>query len=320
MSCVNLSHPSAAYMCQWTGPTLVQIMACRLFGAKPLSEPTQTLILNRTLRKKLQPNLNQNTKLFIHEDAFENICKRVAILSRERWWFKSQMTGNTVWFVIYRIISMAWCKNAVSPSLTHWICCSLALCYQIQSHHGLLSGRPACLGSRDGCWLTHWGPDKMANILQTTFSHWFSLMKINQFPWMKIIVFCFKLQAMAYLQISIMPLVNKCWLTVRHSEMYLNEFLYKIQPYFNCFATCYLQTFGTDYHTNFSAVWDEVTRVVEVCFQRLLWANLEKFSTDNLTSFSWHRSRLLHNDWHSPIGLAFNSLSLGAVQGGCESV
>ena len=33
------SPSSAAYMRQWTGSPLVQIMACRLFGAKPLSEP-----------------------------------------------------------------------------------------------------------------------------------------------------------------------------------------------------------------------------------------------------------------------------------------
>ena len=26
-------------MCQWTGPALVQVIACRLFGAKPLPEP-----------------------------------------------------------------------------------------------------------------------------------------------------------------------------------------------------------------------------------------------------------------------------------------
>ena len=33
------SPPSAAYMRQWIGPALVQIMPCRLFGAKPLSKP-----------------------------------------------------------------------------------------------------------------------------------------------------------------------------------------------------------------------------------------------------------------------------------------
>ena len=36
---VNLSPPSAAYMRQWIGSALVQIMAGRLFGTKPLPEP-----------------------------------------------------------------------------------------------------------------------------------------------------------------------------------------------------------------------------------------------------------------------------------------
>ena len=36
---VNSSPPNAAYMRQWIGSALVQIMACRIFGAMPLSEP-----------------------------------------------------------------------------------------------------------------------------------------------------------------------------------------------------------------------------------------------------------------------------------------
>ena len=35
----NSSPPSAAYMRHWIGSALVQIMACRLFGAKPLFKP-----------------------------------------------------------------------------------------------------------------------------------------------------------------------------------------------------------------------------------------------------------------------------------------
>ena len=35
----NSSTPSAAYMRQWSRTALVQIMTCRLIGAKPLSEP-----------------------------------------------------------------------------------------------------------------------------------------------------------------------------------------------------------------------------------------------------------------------------------------
>ena len=34
------SPPSAPYIRQWTGPALVQVMACRLFGDKLLPEPT----------------------------------------------------------------------------------------------------------------------------------------------------------------------------------------------------------------------------------------------------------------------------------------
>ena len=36
---IDSSPPSAAYMRQWIGPALVQIMAYPLFGAKPLSTP-----------------------------------------------------------------------------------------------------------------------------------------------------------------------------------------------------------------------------------------------------------------------------------------
>ena len=36
---INLSPPSAAYMHPWTGSVLLQVMACRLFGARPLPEP-----------------------------------------------------------------------------------------------------------------------------------------------------------------------------------------------------------------------------------------------------------------------------------------
>ena len=36
--CLLISPWCCVYMPQWTGSTLVQIMACRLFGAKPLSK------------------------------------------------------------------------------------------------------------------------------------------------------------------------------------------------------------------------------------------------------------------------------------------
>ena len=41
-SYINSSPPSAAYKRQWIGSTLVQKMACHIFGAKPLSKPMLT--------------------------------------------------------------------------------------------------------------------------------------------------------------------------------------------------------------------------------------------------------------------------------------
>ena len=40
----DILRPGYAYMCYWTGPSLVQVMACRLFGTKPLHEPYVALL------------------------------------------------------------------------------------------------------------------------------------------------------------------------------------------------------------------------------------------------------------------------------------
>ena len=61
---VNSSPPSTAYMRQWPGSALVQIMAWRLFAAKPLSNRCW-VIVNWTIVNKRQWSFNQNTKLFI---------------------------------------------------------------------------------------------------------------------------------------------------------------------------------------------------------------------------------------------------------------
>ena len=56
-------------------------MACRLAGARPLSQPT--LEHCWTLGYKLRWNLNRNWYIFIQENAFENVvCKVPGILSR----------------------------------------------------------------------------------------------------------------------------------------------------------------------------------------------------------------------------------------------
>ena len=81
---VNSSPPSAAYMLQWIRSALVQIMACHLFSTKPYNLNQYWVIVNWTLRNKLQWNFNQNTKFFIHKNASGNVCKMAAVLSRGR--------------------------------------------------------------------------------------------------------------------------------------------------------------------------------------------------------------------------------------------
>ena len=60
-------------------------MACRLVGAKPLSEPMMEYTVNWTPTNILQWNLNRNSYIFIHENAFEHVVwKMAAIVSRSQ--------------------------------------------------------------------------------------------------------------------------------------------------------------------------------------------------------------------------------------------
>ena len=72
---------------------LVQIMACRLFGTKPLSKRMlgyyQLDLQEQTVKCKSKMEL-----LFIQENAFENVvCEMKAILSRRRIKFQKTING-----------------------------------------------------------------------------------------------------------------------------------------------------------------------------------------------------------------------------------
>ena len=66
----NWSPPSAAFMRQWTGSSLVQVMACRLFGAKPLPE-TMLTYCQLDSREPFQWILKRNSIIFIQENAIQ---------------------------------------------------------------------------------------------------------------------------------------------------------------------------------------------------------------------------------------------------------
>ena len=76
----NSSPPSTVHMSQWTWSALVQIMACRLIGTKPL--PELLLTVDWTCRNKFQRHFNQNSNILIQENIFKNVvCEMATILS-----------------------------------------------------------------------------------------------------------------------------------------------------------------------------------------------------------------------------------------------
>ena len=55
---INSLRPGEAYMRRWTGSSLVQIIDCRMFGAKPLSETMLELLYNiyvDSIKRKRNP-------------------------------------------------------------------------------------------------------------------------------------------------------------------------------------------------------------------------------------------------------------------------
>ena len=72
---INLFPPSAAYMHQWIDPTLVQILACRLFGAKPLSKPILCYC-------QLDPEIRTSVKSL---SKYKQFCSRKCIRNYRLW-------------------------------------------------------------------------------------------------------------------------------------------------------------------------------------------------------------------------------------------
>ena len=87
------------------------------------------VIVNWTLRNKLQWNFNQTTKFFIHVNASENVvCEMAAILSRG-WWVnwpkqgrvkiaKATLVGETIYHSTCTYLEYWRCRTSCSHSTT----------------------------------------------------------------------------------------------------------------------------------------------------------------------------------------------------------
>ena len=171
-SIVNSSPPSATHKHQWTKSAFVQIMACRLFSTKPLSNWCW-VIVKWTLRNKRHWKFNQNMKIFINE-----IHSKLLSVT---WWpfcpggddlIEFSRTSNDVraWICNY-IHTEGWYVNTNSyPILTHWgrvthICVSKLTI--IGSDNGLSPGRRQAI-ILNQCWyIVNW---VLRNKLQWNFN------------------------------------------------------------------------------------------------------------------------------------------------------
>ena len=125
--CFNSLPPSAVYTCmrQWNGSAVVQVMACRLFGAKPLPEPMLTYF-------QLNPYEQTTVKFafkyifFIVENAFENVvCEMSDILSRGRWVNKLWLLLLS-WLLCYKYyITYNWVLRNFAPSQANMFPCEI---------------------------------------------------------------------------------------------------------------------------------------------------------------------------------------------------
>ena len=78
---VSFTHlpPSAAYMRQWIWSALIQIMACRLFSAIPLSKP-MLVIVNCSLRNKLQLKFLIKIHIFYSQKCIWKYLLKMAVI------------------------------------------------------------------------------------------------------------------------------------------------------------------------------------------------------------------------------------------------
>ena len=97
---INSSPPSAAYMREWMGSALVQIMACAYWTPSHFLNQ-RWVIVNWILKNKFQWKFNQSAKHFVHENASDNIiCEMAAILSMGRWVNGIEICHIQTWSVL----------------------------------------------------------------------------------------------------------------------------------------------------------------------------------------------------------------------------
>ena len=121
------SPPSDAYMCQGTGSALVQIMACCLFGVKPLSKPMlckcQLDPQDQTSLKSGSKYRNFHWRKRIWNDRLRNggdFVQRRWIKSCQKIWLMPSL--HSKWKCSGKVMAMFACRWSCDAPLrpSHW--------------------------------------------------------------------------------------------------------------------------------------------------------------------------------------------------------
>ena len=176
-------------MRRWTGSSLVQIMACRLLGAKPLPEP---MLVYCRLDSWEQVSVKFKSE-FYHFHSRKCIWK---CLSKWQPFCPGEdelMLSNCCW--ITHTAMIAWCMDGwmdgwMDVCVCDTVCFAGCVCVlwstkQLLNTDDLTHYIPmmtyGVISNDMFVALTHWGRDKMAEIFQMTFSDVFSWMKMFEF-------------------------------------------------------------------------------------------------------------------------------------------
>ena len=115
-------------MCRWTGSALVQIMACRLFGAKPLPEPIMTSsqldALQQTWVKFKTKHKTLHSWKCIWKCRLESVNLLTAFCPGGRWVNKF-VSGHFNWHHITYLTLLSikvWCHYYLNHYWSHRAC------------------------------------------------------------------------------------------------------------------------------------------------------------------------------------------------------
>ena len=115
---INSSPPSAAYMRKWITSAFVQIKACSLFGAKPLSKPMLGYYQLDPWEQNSEIWIKIQNLSFTKNSSEDIVCEMTAIMFGGRW--VNVYCKLHIWNLVFILRGERNRFRAMSYSLTNW--------------------------------------------------------------------------------------------------------------------------------------------------------------------------------------------------------